>query len=433
MVEEFDVLLRVQRLQQRRGRIALVAAAELVNLVEHDHRVHHLDILECLHQLAGQRADVGATVTLDFRLIAHPADAETIERPAEGFGDGLADTGLAHARRADQQHNGAGDLALESADGEKLENAVLDVIETGMVLVEHLARALEVELVLAVHPPGQGGGPVEVVAGDGVFRRAGLEDRQLVQFLVDALLRGGRHYLAFQARAELVGIGALVVLGDTQLALDDLQLFLEEELALALANLAIHLAGQLLLQPGDFHFLAQQRQHLLHALQDRHGIQHFLQLYARRGGQRGGEVRQWRWVVGAEAIEVVLQLLAVQRVERQELLDRVDQGHAVGLHLVTRVVIALRIIDFHQIRRLAPQPAADAHPRQPLGDELQLAAFLRGVVHADHGAVLRQAVRVEGGHVQHRRVYEEQCHALVRRLGHALQGFCPGVFVDDHR
>ncbi len=184
-------------------------------------------------------------------------------------------------------------------------------------------------------------------------------------------------------------------------------MFLEEELALALADLAVDLAGQFLLQPGDFHFLAQQRQHLLHALQDRHGIQHFLQLHARRGGQRGGEVRQRRRVVGAEAIKVVLQLLAIQRVKRQELLDRVDQCHAVGLHLVARVVIAFRVIDFHQIRRFAPQPAADAHPRQALGDELQLAALLRGVMHADHGAVLRQAVRVEGGHVQHRRVDEE--------------------------
>ena len=64
MVEKFDVLLRVEGLQQRRGWIAPVAAAELVDLVEHDHRVHHFDILERLHQLAGQGADVGTAVAL---------------------------------------------------------------------------------------------------------------------------------------------------------------------------------------------------------------------------------------------------------------------------------------------------------------------------------------------------------------------------------
>jgi len=47
--------------------------------------------------------------------------------------------------------------------------------------------------------------------------------------------------------------------------------------------------------------------------------------------------------------------------------------------------------------------------------------------------MFRQAVRVEGGHVQHRRVDEEQRHPLVRRLGHALQGLGPGIFIDDDR
>lgn len=37
----------------------------------------------------------------------------------------------------------------------KLEDAVLDVVESGVMLVEHLARALEVELVLAVDPQGR--------------------------------------------------------------------------------------------------------------------------------------------------------------------------------------------------------------------------------------------------------------------------------------
>ena len=129
MIEEVDVLLRVQGLQEGRGRVALVALAHLVDLVEHDHRVHHLDVLERLHQLAGQGADVGAAVALDLGFVAHAADAEAVERPAEGFGDGLADAGLAHTGRADQQHDAAGDLALEGADGEELASARLSVYE----------------------------------------------------------------------------------------------------------------------------------------------------------------------------------------------------------------------------------------------------------------------------------------------------------------
>ncbi len=297
-----------------------------------------------------------------------------------------------------------------------------------------LARVPEVELVLAVDPPGQGGGPVQVVAGDGVFRRAGLEDGQLVQLLLDALLRGRRHGLALQAGAEFVGVGAAVVLGDAQLLLDHLQLFLEEELALALADLAVDLGGQLLLQARHLDFLAQQRQHLLHALEHRHAVEHFLQLDPRRGGQRGGEVGERRGVVGAEAVQVVLQLLAVQRVERQQLLDRVDQRHAVGLHLVAWVRRALRVIHLHQERRpVALQPATDTHPRKPLGNELHLAVLAAGAMDAHQGAVLGQAAGVEMAGVLRRVLHEEQRQTVVIGLRHQLQGFRPGLLVDDDR
>lgn len=64
MVEKIDVLLRVEGFQQRRGGVALVALAHLVDLVEHDHRVHYLDVLQRLHQLARLGADVGAAMAL---------------------------------------------------------------------------------------------------------------------------------------------------------------------------------------------------------------------------------------------------------------------------------------------------------------------------------------------------------------------------------
>ncbi len=302
------------------------------------------------------------------------------------------------------------------------------------MLVEDLARMLEVELVLAVHAPGQGGGPVQVVAGDGVLGRAALEDRQLVQLFVDTLARLLGQHLAFQAGAEFVGVGALVVLGDAQLLLDDLQLFLEEEFALVFADLAVDLGGQLLLQARDFHLLAQQRQDLLHPLEDRHGVQHFLQFAAGRGGQGRGEVGERRRVVGTEAVQVVLQFLAVQRVERQQLLDRIDQGHAVGLHFVTGIDRGLRIVHLHHERRtMALDPAPDTYPRQALGDELQLAALARGMVHPDQRAVLGQAVDVEVARIFRRIVHEEQGQRMVVGLGHQFEGFRPGFFVDDHR
>ncbi|MNZ58594.1 hypothetical protein D3C78_766080 [compost metagenome] len=434
MVEEFDVLFRIEGFQQRRGRVALVALAHLVDLVEHDHRVHHFDVFECLHQFARLRADVGAAVALDLGFVAHAAKAETVERPAQGFGDGFADAGLAHARRADQQHDGAADLAFVGADCEKFEDAVLDVVEAGVVFVQHLARVLEVEFVLAVHAPRHRGRPVDVIAGHRIFRRTGFEDRQLVHFFFEAFLHLRRQDFAHQPLFELFEVGAAVVLGQAQLLLDDLELFLEEELALMFTDLAVNFGGNLFLQARDFDFLAQHRQDFFHALEHRHAVEHFLQLTAGGRGERGGEIGQRRRIVGAEAVEVVLQLFAVQRVERQQLLDRIDQGHAVGLDLVGRLARLMRVFDLDQVRRaMVLEPGTDAHPGQALGDELQFAVLAAGVVHLDQGAVQRQGRGVEMTVVFWRRVHEEQGQGVMWGLGYQIQGFGPGFFIDDHR
>ncbi len=159
-----------------------------------------------------------------------------------------------------------------------------------------------------------------------------------------------------------------------------------------------------------------------------------MQLTARGRGQRGGEVGQRRRVVGAEAVEVVLQLFAVQGVERQQFLDRIDQRHAVGLDLVGRLGGLVRVFDFHQIRRaMVFEPGFDTHPGQALGDELQFAVFATGVVDFDQGAVFRQGFGIEVARVFLGSVHEEQGQGVMIGLADQFEGFGPRLFVDDHR
>src|SRR5690554_4070016 len=106
-----------------------MAAAELVNLIEHDHRVHHLDLLEGLDELAGHGTDIGTSVPLDLGFIAHAANAETIEGTAEAFSDGMADAGLAHTRWADQQNDGPANRALEGAQRKEFQNSLLYIFQ----------------------------------------------------------------------------------------------------------------------------------------------------------------------------------------------------------------------------------------------------------------------------------------------------------------
>ena len=83
VIAERVVLLRIEHLEQRRRRIAAEIGAELVDLVEDEHRVLRLGAAQPLDDLAGQRADVGAAMAADLRLVAHAAERHAHELAAE--------------------------------------------------------------------------------------------------------------------------------------------------------------------------------------------------------------------------------------------------------------------------------------------------------------------------------------------------------------
>ena len=102
VIAERVVLRRVEHLEQRRRRIALEADADLVDLVEHEHRVHRARLLQRLDDAAGDRADVGAAVAADLRLVAHAAERDAHELAVHRARDRLAERRLADAGRADE-------------------------------------------------------------------------------------------------------------------------------------------------------------------------------------------------------------------------------------------------------------------------------------------------------------------------------------------
>lgn len=255
---------------------------------------------------------------------------------------------------------------------------------------------------------------------------------ELVEFLLDAGQHPGRHDEALQAVAEGVDVVLAVILGDAQLALDHLELLAQEELPLALLHLGVDLVADLALQLGDLDLLAQQRQHLLHAREHRQGGQHVLQLAPLGRGDGRGEVGERARLVGAEAVEVVLELLAVEGVDRQQLLDAVDQRHGVGAGLVRLGVHRLpRVAHLHQIGGLAGDPALDAEALHPLGDKLDLVLLALQLVHLDGGADLRKVV--VGEPFDAALAHEGEAHGVVRGLGHPLDGLLPALAVDHQR
>ena len=127
-------------------------AAELVDLVEQHDRVHRAGLDDRPGDAARLAADVGAAVAADLGLVADAAERDAHELAAHRPGDGLAEAGLADAWRADEREDGArlpsrrrrsvgcrraGRAQL--ADGEELDDAVLDLVEAVVVGVEHRA------------------------------------------------------------------------------------------------------------------------------------------------------------------------------------------------------------------------------------------------------------------------------------------------------
>ena len=134
------VLLRVQHLEQRRGRVAAEIRAHLVDLVQQEQRVGRLRLLHRLDDLARHRADIGAPVAADLGLVAHAAQGEAHEVAARRLGDRLAERGLADARRADEAQDRALHLVDALLDREILEDPLLDLLQAVMVGVEDRLR-----------------------------------------------------------------------------------------------------------------------------------------------------------------------------------------------------------------------------------------------------------------------------------------------------
>ena len=110
--------------------------AELVDLVQHHHAVARAGLADRLDDVAGQRADIGAPVAADLRLVVHAAEADAHELAVHRARDRLAERGLADAGRADEAQDRRLALRRELAHGEIFDDAPLDLVEAEVVLVE---------------------------------------------------------------------------------------------------------------------------------------------------------------------------------------------------------------------------------------------------------------------------------------------------------
>ena len=183
MILEGGVLLRVQHLQQRRGRVAAEVRCHLVYFVQQEDRVLGAGPLHVLDNLAGHGADVGAPMAANLGLVVDAAEREPHKFAASRFGDRHSQRSFAHARRPCETKDRALGIFHELTHGEKLKNALLDLFQAVVVCVQHLFRVLDGAGLFRALLPRHRQQPVDVVAAHGGFGRHGRHGFEFFEFL----------------------------------------------------------------------------------------------------------------------------------------------------------------------------------------------------------------------------------------------------------
>ena len=184
-------------------------------------------------------------MSANLRLVVQAAQRNTAELAAQRRGHRLAQRGLTHARRAIEAEDRRFEVALELDDGQVLQQPLLHLVQTEMVVIELFAGALEVEVVLRHVVPRQFQQQLQVGHLHRIFGHGGIQPLDLLQLLLEgfAHLRGPVLLLGLLAHLLDVGVGAVA-----QLVLNRAHLLLEVVVALLLVDLLLDLLLDLVLQ-----------------------------------------------------------------------------------------------------------------------------------------------------------------------------------------
>ena len=249
VVAERVVLRRVQHLEQRGRRVAAVVRAELVDLVQQDHRVHGARLADRAHDPAGQRADVGPAVTADLGLVADATQRHPRELAAHGPRHRLTQRGLADPGRSGQRQHRAAAAAADQgqalvgpalAHGQVLDDPVLDVIQAGVVRVQDGPGRADVVGVVGRGVPRDLQHRVQPGADPAALGRLVGAALQLVGLLERRLLDLLGQVRGLDPGLVVVFLGARLAVQLRQLLADGRELLAQQELALLLLHALAH-------------------------------------------------------------------------------------------------------------------------------------------------------------------------------------------------
>jgi hypothetical protein len=207
--------------------------------------------------------DIRAPMAANLGLVANAADREAHELASHCSRNRLPERRLADARRSNEAQDRTGQLLLELADGQVLDDAILDLLEIVVILVENLARFADLDVVRRLRAPRQLHEPIEIGANHAVFGTCLRHFGKPVELTISRLFRVLRHLGFVDLGAQLVVFGDLRI-DLAQFFLNRTQLLAQVELALILLHLALNVALNLVAEFDHFEFLGEQQREFTH-------------------------------------------------------------------------------------------------------------------------------------------------------------------------
>ena len=377
VVDEGRVLFRVQHLKHRTGRVTAEILAHLVDFIKQDQRVGGLGLFQRLDDLAGHRADIGATVAADLGFVAHAAQADADELAPRGLGDRAPQRGLAHARRADEAQDRPLQLGRARLHRQIFDDPLLDLFQPVVIGVQNRLRGTQILFHARFHAPRHAQQPVEIIAHHGRLGAHGRHGFQLFQLSL-GLVAGLLGQLGvLDARLQLVEFG-LAFLALAQLLLDRLHLLVQIVFALRALHLAFHAALDLALDLQDRQLALHVAIDLFQPLGDVKFFQKLLLLRDRDAQMAGHEVGQTRGLAGVGHRgqrllgDVLLDLGVTLELFRNRAHQRVG-GVRIPRHLDQRLAMGLEEVGIgDEFGDLHPRLALDQHLDGAVGQFQQL-------------------------------------------------------------
>jgi hypothetical protein len=170
MIGEGMSSARVQNLEQRCRRIAAKVHAQLVDLVEHEHRIARPGAAHGLDDAPRQCADVGAPVPANLGFVAHTAQAHAHKLSPQRLGDG--DPARSCPCPAARQSRGSGSSSCPPPVGARrcAPGCAPWPWAAHSGSLQDALGFLDIQIVIRQDTPGQGQQPVKVGADDAHLR-----------------------------------------------------------------------------------------------------------------------------------------------------------------------------------------------------------------------------------------------------------------------